>query len=148
MDYIMWIWLGLLIAFVVFEIITTSLTTIWFAGGALVAFIMSIFKLPWWSELIAFCVISLLLLIFTRPFVTKLLKVGENKTNVDSLIGCRAKVIVGINNAEGIGYAVVNGQDWSARAEKDSDIIEEGAEAEIVGITGVKLILRPLAKNE
>lgn len=37
MDFIVWIWLGLLVLFIVFELMTTSLTTIWFAGGALVA---------------------------------------------------------------------------------------------------------------
>lgn len=145
--YLIWIWLGLTVLFVVFELVTTSLTTIWFAGGGLVAFILAILKTPWWAQVIAFIVVSVVLLIFTRPVLTKLLKVGNTKTNVDSLVGQRAKVLVDIDNAAGIGYAIVGGQDWSARSEDDAVVIPKGSEAIIVGISGVKLILRPIDKE-
>ena len=112
MDFIVWIWLGLLVLFIVFELITTSLTTIWFAGGALVAFVMALVELPVWAQIVAFFVVSIVLLIFTRPFLTKFLKVGGEKTNVDSLIGQTARVIVDINNNDSIGYALVGGQEW------------------------------------
>ena len=36
------VWLAILIVLVVIEIITLGLTTIWFAGGALAAFIASL----------------------------------------------------------------------------------------------------------
>ena len=131
MDFIVWIWLGLLVLFIVFELITTSLTTIWFAGGALVAFVMALVELPVWAQIVAFFVVSIVLLIFTRPFLTKFLKVGGEKTNVDSLIGQTARVIVDINN-----------NDWTARAENDNDIIPKDTLVEIVGVSGVKLIVR------
>ena len=35
------IWLSLFVLFLVIEIITMGLTTIWFAGGALVAFLVA-----------------------------------------------------------------------------------------------------------
>lgn len=142
MDFIVWIWLGLLVLFIVFELITTSLTTIWFAGGALVAFVMALVELPVWAQIVAFFVVSIVLLIFTRPFLTKFLKVGGEKTNVDSLIGQTARVIVDINNNDSIGYALVGGQEWTARAENDKDIIPKDTLVEIVGVSGVKLIVR------
>ena len=142
MDFIVWIWLGLLVLFIVFELITTSLTTIWFAGGALVAFVMALVELPVWAQIAAFFVVSIVLLIFTRPFLTKFLKVGGEKTNVDSLIGQTARVIVDINNNDSIGYALVGGQGWTARAENDNDIIPKDTLVEIVGVSGVKLIVR------
>lgn len=142
MDFIVWIWLGLLVLFIVFELITTSLTTIWFAGGALVAFVMALVGLPVWAQIAAFFVVSIVLLIFTRPFLTKFLKVGGEKTNVDSLIGQTARVIVDINNNDSIGYALVGGQEWAARAENDNDIIPKDTLVEIVGVSGVKLIVR------
>ena len=37
------IWLVILVVMAVIEIITLGLTTVWFAGGALVAFIFSLF---------------------------------------------------------------------------------------------------------
>ena len=137
-----WIWLGLLVLFIVFELVTTSLTTIWFAGGALVAFIMSMFDVPVWAQIVAFFVVSAVLLVFTRPFFKKFLKVGDVKTNVEGLIGQTARVIVDINNDEAMGYALVGGQEWTARAEKDEDVIPKDTMVEIVGVSGVKLIVR------
>ena len=39
-------WLILLIVLVVIEIITLGLTTIWFAGGALAAFVLAMLDVP------------------------------------------------------------------------------------------------------
>lgn len=147
MDPVIWVWLGLVAVFVIVEIATTSLTTIWFAGGALIAFVMSLFHAPVWADIIVFLVVSLILLFFTRPLATRVLKVGTSKTNVESLIGKNAKVIVGIDNNKGIGYAVVDGQEWTARSEDDSVVIPEDSMVEIVGISGVKLIVRELTKK-
>lgn len=148
MEPVIWIWLGVLIACVIFELATPSLTTIWFAGGAFVAFIMAVCKLPIWAQIIAFLVVSLVLLFFTRPVFTKIFKIGSAKTNVEALIGRRAKVVVEIDNNRQIGYAVVDGQEWTARAKSDSDIIPQNAMVEIVGISGVKLIVRQINENE
>lgn len=137
-----WIWLVLTIVLIIFEVCTTGLTSIWFAAGGVVAFILALVKAPIWAQIVAFVVVSVLLLIFTRPLVQKVLKVGENKTNLDSLIGKSAKVTTEINNNKGIGNAVVNGQEWTARAADDSEIIPEGTMVEIVNIIGVKLIVK------
>lgn len=137
-----WIWLVLTIILIIFEVCTTGLTSIWFAAGGVVAFILSLLKAPIWAQIIAFAVVSVLLLIFTRPLVQKVLKVGENKTNLDSLIGKSAKVITEIDNNKGTGNAVVNGQEWTARSADDSEIIPEGTIVEVVNITGVKLIVK------
>ncbi|MGN0379193.1 MAG: NfeD family protein [Butyrivibrio sp.] len=147
MDPVIWVWLGLVVIFAITEIATTSLTTIWFAGGALVAFIMALFHAPLWADIVVFLVVSLILLFFTRPLITKVFKVGTAKTNVDSLIGKNANVIVEIDNNKGVGYAVVDGQEWTARSEDDAVIIPEDSVVTIVGISGVKLIVRELTKK-
>ena len=139
-----WIWLGLVVVFIIFEVCTTSLTTIWFAGGAMLSFILALLKAPLWTQITAFVVVSVLLLIFTRPLVEKVLKVGTSKTNIDSLIGQKAKVLVEINNDKDMGFAVVNGQEWTARAEDGSEIIPEDVIVEIVAISGVKLIVKKI----
>ena len=66
-------WLGAAAIFVVIEIITMGLTTIWFAGGALVGAVMAAFSLPLWSQIIAFVIVSVILLILTRPWALKYL---------------------------------------------------------------------------
>ena len=140
----MWIWLGVFLLLVIVEIATTGLTTIWFAAGSLIAFILACLKAPLWAQIVAFVVISVVLLIFTRPILMKVLKVGNTRTNVDELIGKTAKVISQIDNLQGKGDAIVNGQEWTARAQRDDMIIAEDTMVEIVAISGVKLVVKPI----
>ena len=64
-------WLIALAVLLVIEIITLGLTTIWFAGGALVAFVLALFNVPLLVQITVFLVVSILLLLFTRPVVEK-----------------------------------------------------------------------------
>ena len=136
-----WIWLGLVIVFCIFEACTTSLTTIWFAGGAMVAFILALFKVPEWIQMVVFVVVSVALLVLTRSFVMKILKVGTAKTNIDSLIGQKATVIADIDNSKDTGMVVVKGQKWSAKSMEFDLIIPEGTIVEVTEVVGVKLIV-------
>ena len=53
MEYIIYGWLGALILFLVIEIATTSLTTIWFAGGTVVALILNLCKAPFAAQAVS-----------------------------------------------------------------------------------------------
>ena len=134
-------WLGAAAIFVVIEIITMGLTTIWFAGGALVGAVMAAFSLPLWSQIIAFVIVSVILLILTRPWALKYLNSRTVRTNADSLIGQTALVKETINNMEGKGLVQLNGQDWTARSFEAGEIIPEGSEVIVKEIRGVKLIV-------
>ena len=96
-------WLIVLAVFLVIEAITVGLTTIWFAGGALVAAIASGAGAGILVQWILFLVISLVLLIFTRPLAVRYMNKGVPKTNVNSLIGEKAVVIQKINKLEQTG---------------------------------------------
>ena len=65
------IWLGLFVLFLVIEIITMGLTTIWFAGGALVAFLVAILGMGPAVQIVVFAIVSLILLAVTRPLAMK-----------------------------------------------------------------------------
>ena len=97
MDPMIWVWLGLTVVLLIFEICTTSLTTIWFAAGSLTSFVLALFKLPLWVQIVAFVVVSVVLLIFTRPLVERVLKVGKVKTNIDELIGNILLITAGLS---------------------------------------------------
>ena len=49
-----YVWLISLVVFVVIEIATMGLTTIWFAGGALVALVLALIKVPFYVQMGAF----------------------------------------------------------------------------------------------
>ena len=118
-----------------------GLTTIWFAGGALVGAVMAAFSLPLWSQIIAFVIVSVILLILTRPWALKYLNSRTVRTNADSLIGQTALVKETINNMESKGLVQLNGQDWTARSFEAGEIIPEGSEVIVKEIRGVKLIV-------
>lgn len=83
------IWLVILAVLVVIEIITLGLTTIWFAGGALVALVVSLLGGPVWLQILLFLIVSVVLLIFTRPLAVRYMNKNQQKTNVDSIPGKR-----------------------------------------------------------
>lgn len=137
----MLIWLVIFVMLVAIEIATMGLTTIWFAGGALVATIAAALGGPVWLQAVLFIAVSSILLFFTRPIAVKYFNKDRVRTNVESLIGKQAIVISEIDNLQGIGQVTVNGQEWSARSAADSVRLSVGAVVTILAINGVKLIV-------
>ena len=136
-------WLILFIVLLVIEIITLGLTTIWFAGGALIAFVLAMLDVSPVLQWAVFCVVSLILLFATRPWAVRYFNnQKKEKTNVDSLIGKTAVVTSEIRNLEGKGEVFVNGLTWTARSEEDSLIIQEDTHVTVAAVQGVKLIVR------
>ena len=136
-----YVWLIVLIAFVVIEIATMGLTTIWFAGGALAALILALINASFYVQIGFFLVISIVLLVCTRPLAVKYFNKNITKTNVDSMIGKQAIVLAQINNLKEEGQVMLNGMEWSARAYEEDNIIPTGAVVEVKEIRGVKLIV-------
>lgn len=126
-------WLIVLAVFLVIEAITVGLTTIWFAGGAGAGILV---------QWILFLVISLVLLIFTRPLAVRYMNKGVPKTNVNSLIGEKAVVIQKINNLEQTGQVRINDIEWMARTSSDEVTIPEQTVVTIEAVQGVKLIVK------
>ena len=137
-------WLILFVVFIIMEIITLGLTTIWFAAGSLVAFIVSLLGAGRPVQIILFFAVSILMLYFTRPWAKKFINQKATRTNAEDLKGRTAKVISEINNHEGSGQVMINGLEWTARATNDDDVISEGKLVKVVNIQGVKLIVEEI----
>lgn len=136
------IWLIVVAVLLFIEILTLGLTTIWFAGGALAAFIATYLDVNVWGQLLLFIVISLLLLFFTRPVAVRYFNKERVKTNYEGLIGKVVKITERVDNFNQSGAAMVNGQIWTVRTKKDGIIIEPGTKVKIIDIVGVKLIVK------
>lgn len=134
-------WLIALAVLLVIEIATMGLTTIWFAGGCLVAFVIAMFGGPLWLQILIFLAVSLVMLIFTRPVALRYFNKGRIKTNYESMAGKEGKVTERVDNFNETGTVVVNGQEWSARAKTDSEVIEPDSKVQVLEIKGVKLIV-------
>lgn len=140
--YCMICWLVLLIVLMVIEILTLGLTTIWFAGGSLVALIVAVFGFSPMVQVVVFCVVSGVLLFITRPIAMKYFNKTRVKTNVESLVGKVAVVTQDIDNIQSAGEAVVDGMIWTARSASDAQKFLKGETVEIVRISGAKLIVK------
>ena len=135
-------WLAIVIVLLVIEIATLGLTTIWFAGGALVACIAALLHANIWVQIVLFLVVSVLLLFFTRPLAVRYMNKDRTKTNVDSMVGKEAVVTEAIDNLKAQGVVQVNGLECTARSEESQEVIPKGAIVEVGRVDGVKLIVR------
>ena len=133
-------WLIVAAVFIIIEIVTLGLTTIWFAGGAILAAAVATFGAGWLTQVIVFGVTSLVLLIFTRPVVAKYFNSKRTKTNAESLVGEYCKVTEQIDNFNEKGVVLLNGLEWTARS-KDDTVIPVGTRVKLVRIEGVKAIV-------
>ena len=136
-------WLVIAIILIVIELFTVSLTTIWFAVGAICSAFCTLFTDNLWPQLIVFIIVSVILFIFTRPFAMKHLHLGKEKTNIDSIVGQQAVVTETIDNIKGTGHAKINGLDWTARSTDEAVTIAQGAVVTVREVSGVKLMVEP-----
>ena len=134
-------WLAVFVLLIVIELATMGLTTIWFAGGAVAVFIASMLGANVVIQAVVFFVVSIVLLIFTRPFAVRYINSNKTKTNIDGLIGQEALVLEEINNIRETGCARLEGKEWSARSVDDT-VIPADTVVIVERIEGVKLIVK------
>ena len=135
-------WLILMVICIVFEIATVGLVSIWFAGGALIACFLAMANIHVVIQVIVFLVVSLLLLIVTKPMAREWINKDRVRTNYEGVIGKVVRVTERVDNINETGTALINGQEWTARSKNDNIILEQGEVAQVVNISGVKLILK------
>lgn len=134
-------WLILIVVMIIIEGLTLSLATIWFAGGGVVALVASLLGAPVIVQWILFLGVSIVLLIFTRPFALKYVNKGRIKTNVDAIIGSMGIVQESVNNLKGKGKVMLNGIEWTARTKDDQTTIEAGRVVTVLEVRGVTAIV-------
>ena len=135
------IWLGLFIVLLIIELFTVGLTTIWFAIGSLAAMAANTLGASLIIQLIVFLAVSVLLLVFTRPWAAKHLNQNRLKTNYESKIGEIIKITERVDNLKQTGKSIVDGQEWTVRSQSNNDILEKDELAKVIAVSGVKLIV-------
>lgn len=134
-------WLIAIALLLLVEFATAALTTIWFAGGSLLALLCAVAGGPVWMQVVLFLAGSAVLLLLTRPMAVRMLHKGTVATNADSLIGQEAVVTEKIDNLQSTGTVQINGQEWTARSVNPEHVIEKGEVVMVRAIEGVKLIV-------
>ena len=138
------IWAILVIAFVIAEVATVQLVSVWFAAGALVTMILVFFfDIPVIGQIGIFIGTSAIFLALTMPFIIrKRKKRGYIPTNSELEIGRTARVIEEINADSGKGRVRVEGVDWSA-VSADGSVIPNDTVVTVTAVNGAKLTVKP-----
>ena len=142
-----YVWLGLIILFAIVEALTLSLNSIWFSFGALLAMIAA--SLDWHLsiQIGIFLVGSAILLVLTKPLIKKYVRIKQEKTNSDRIIGQIGYVIEDISNLDAKGQIKILGQVWSARSDSGQKI-DAGARVRVLRIEGVKAYVQAIKEQE
>lgn len=137
-------WLILCIILVVIECATINLVSIWFAIGALVASIVSLFVDQTMIQVGVFVIVSILSFLAIRPFAKKFVSSSNEKTNLDRVIGKIGIVTEEISKLNP-GEVKVDGKRWTAIANKK---IKKDSKVEILAIEGVKLLVKEVKEED
>lgn len=140
------VWLIVAVAFGIAELMTTSLTLVWFSIGALILMVLSTFIESVIIQVILFAAISItLLVIFTKYFVDKdkTFKYNTNLQGIQQKTGIVKEEIPPYST----GLVTLSGEDWTAIS-VDNEKIEKGKVVKVVEIEGVKLVVREIEEKE
>lgn len=141
MNLMIWVWLGAIVVFGGLEAATAGLVCIWFVGGSVAALIAAALDAPIGVQLVLFVAVSAVALAITRPLVRKFTATKAEPTNLDRVLGQRAKVTEEVDNEKSTGSVYVDGKTWTARS-ADGNIIPLGAQVEVERMSGVKLFVK------
>ncbi len=141
-SYMQWAWIVALVIFTIAEASTGAVVSLWFMGGSLVAFLLAVFGLPIWLQILCFVVVSLVFLILLRPHLRKSVEARKIPTNADSLVGKVILVSEDIDNLRNKGVVRVHGVDWAAFSADGNPIAKE-TPVRIVSVHSAKLCVEP-----
>ena len=136
------IWLVIFVLAIIIEAAEPGLISIWFAGGALVAFILSLFdQIELWVQIVAFIGTSGILLLLSFVFFRKsFLNVVAQKTNVDALLNTEVALLTACSK-DVLGEVIYRDVTWKVTPKNSEDSFIPGEIAMVDSIKGNKLVI-------
>ena len=136
------VWAAATVVFLVAELATYGLTSIWFALGGLAALVAAGLRAPLWVQIALFAVVSAAALAATRPLAKKYVNGRAQPTNADRAVGTETVVLEAIDNLAETGTVSTGGKVWSARS-ADGAALPAGTRVVVREIRGVCLVVAP-----
>ncbi len=140
------VWLVVFVVMLIVEGAAPGLVSIWFAGGAAVAFVLNLCGVSLAIQIIAFIFASAACILLLRPLAKRYINDKKTPTNADAFVGLEGIVVQEIDDVKGTGQVKVKGQVWTARS-ADGSRIPEGTSVVSVEISGAKLIVTRPAED-
>lgn len=136
------VWLVIAILFAIAELMTTTLTLIWFSIGAIILIFLSSIIDSILIQIIIFSIISTLMLIIATKKFIKQDKEYKYNTNLQAIINKKGIVKETIYSNK-VGIVTVEGEDWSAIS-YDNETIDKDQIVEVLKIEGVKVVVKKI----
>lgn len=133
------LWLAIAVAFAIGELMTPTLTLIWFSIGAIIVMFLSSFIKNIFIQIIIFAGVSTVMLIIATKKFVKEDKNYKYNTNLQAIINKKALVKETIPKNK-TGIVVLEGEEWTAVSSCEEDISKDEV-VNIVKIEGVKLVV-------
>jgi len=139
---IFWLILGVL--FLIAEIFTPSFFIMWFGIGAFAAMLVAfLFENSVLYQSIAFILVSLILVLFTRKLAQKMSGKPSRLIVQDEMIGRIGVVIETITADGGKGFVRIDKEIWRARSRSEQEI-PVGAKIKVIELKGVTVTVDPV----
>ncbi|MET4705707.1 membrane protein implicated in regulation of membrane protease activity [Frigoribacterium sp. UYMn621] len=142
-----WIfWVGLLLLFVIVEVLTVDFTFLMLAGGCVGGLVADLLGAPFWAQILIAGILALLLLFVARPALKRALgrTSDQTPTNVAALLGTGGMVTTPFVDGQG-HVKLANGETWTARLSQATTDrpVDAGERVFVTAIEGATAIVVP-----
>lgn len=145
MDYILIIWIIVIVGFLLIEIMTPGMVAICFSIAAIPALILHLLGFNIFVQLVVYAVVLAICLYFFIPVLRRMMNIKTEsnspvaRTNLDLIIGATGVCLEEITPVQD-GLVKVEGKEWTAKID-DSSSIEKDELVIVKNITGSKIIV-------
>ena len=114
-------WLMVVILLTILEFATVNLVSVWFIASGILALILSLFvdNLAW--QFGVFVVVGILLMVLTKPLLSKVSNKEVEKLNLERVIGMPGIVTQEIKSGR-VGEVKIDGKIWNATSLEDLEV--------------------------
>lgn len=134
------VWIGLILVFVVIEMLTLDFTFLMIALGSVGGLVSGLIGAPWWLQIIIAGILAVVLLFVVRPPLYRRLHRNADpaRSNVDALLGLPGTVVSAVDPHHG-QVKLQNGETWTARS--PGTVLTPGLRVVVTAIEGATAVV-------
>jgi membrane protein implicated in regulation of membrane protease activity len=139
------IWLIIAVALLVVEMLTLTAAIGMLGIAALITAGLAALGLTVPGQLVAFTVAAAIGVFLIRPVVRRqMLRPATQRFGIEALVGKPAFVVTDVSGVDGrVRIGGVDGEEWTARAYDDSQVIPAGTTVDVLEISGTTALVYP-----
>ncbi len=142
----LWLWVIMAGVFLVGEIFTAAFFLFWFGLAAGITAIVSMFGVdPVW-QLATFVVLSVILVMISRPFADRISAEQPAGIGANRFVGETCQVLEDIDTSENTGRVRLGQDEWRAESQT-GEVIPAGQRVEVTAVHGTRLVVAPIKEG-